>query len=116
MNSKEWYEKGIELQKEGNSNEAVKAFDKALELDQKDAIIYVARGVAFLNLENHKQAIDDFTKALELDEKIAEAYYNRGFVYFNLGEHKQAITDFKAAAKMGLDPAIEYLMSMGIPW
>ena len=53
-------------------------FDKAIELDPKDANAYYNRGLAKSELKQYKEAIADYDKAIELNPKDAAAYYNRG--------------------------------------
>ena len=58
--------------------EAIADYDKAIELNPKDADTYYNRGAAKNHLKQHKEAIADYDKAIELDPKDADAYYNRG--------------------------------------
>ncbi|NLA41822.1 MAG: tetratricopeptide repeat protein [Smithella sp.] len=102
LDAAEWFEKGYAAGTSGNYNEALASFNKAIELDPKDADAYNNRGIAYDNLGNHKQAIKDYNKAIELDPKNAKAYNNRGGAYGDLGNYKQAIKDYDKA--IDLDP------------
>ena len=94
----------------GNSNvalkdhgEAIKAFDRAIEIDPMYTTAYYSRGNSKALLKkDHNGAIEDYSKAIELDPKFAGAYYNRGFAKENRQDHKEAIADYDKAIE--LDP------------
>jgi tetratricopeptide (TPR) repeat protein len=89
----DWVEKGVALVLEGKYNEAIINFNKAIELDPKDAVAYNNRGVAYGELGNYEQEITDCSKAIEINPKLAVAYYHRGIAYQKLGNRKQAAKD-----------------------
>ena len=63
------------------NQQTINDYNKAIELNPKDATAYVNRGIAYNALGNYQQAINDYNKAIELNPKDAEAYYNRGNAY-----------------------------------
>ena len=87
-----------------------------VHLDPKNALTYVNRSFAYLNLGNYQQALKDADKAIQLDPKNALGYANRGDAYSKLGIYEQAISDYKTAAEMGHTGAQRLLMSKGISW
>ena len=58
--------------------EAIADYDKAIELNPKDAKAYNNRGVAKRQLKQYKEAITDYDKAIKLNPKDVKAYNNRG--------------------------------------
>ena len=74
-------------------------FDKAIELDPKNAEAYYKRGNSKYRLGKDEEAIKDYDKAIELNPQYAEAYYYRGHAKFLfgkiLGEKEDAIEDYK---------------------
>lgn len=69
--SKEWFDKGFALLvREHSYNEAIKAFNKAIELDPQFAAAYYGRGVAKYKLDDYKDAKDDLLKAVELNPSL----------------------------------------------
>ena len=86
----------------GNDQQAIKDYDKLIELDPKNAVVYFSRGTAYGRLGNDQQAIKDFDKSIELDPKNAVVYSDRGYTYFRLGNDQQAIKDYDKAIE--LDP------------
>jgi tetratricopeptide (TPR) repeat protein len=60
--------------------------------------------------------IRDVDRAIELNPKLAEAYAIRGAAYSKLDNYHQAINNYKIAAKLGYQPAQDFLRKQGINW
>jgi tetratricopeptide (TPR) repeat protein len=103
-----WVEKGVALVIEGKYNEAIEAFNKAIELNPKDAVAYNNRGAAYGQTGNYKQQIEDSSKALQLNPKDAVAFNNRGVAYGELGNHEQEIEDCSKAIELNPKLAVAY--------
>jgi tetratricopeptide (TPR) repeat protein len=85
------------------TEEAVKDFDKSLELmpDMQNTLYNRARALAMLN--KHEAAVKDLTKAIELSKpSIIQAgyYYNRGVSNMAIDKTAEAKADFKEAKKL----------------
>ena len=82
MSKKEAAEKYFKLGKQKYNKKdyqgAIADYDKAIELNPKDARAYYNRGTAKNELKQYKEAIADYDKAIELNPKDADAYNNRG--------------------------------------
>ncbi len=102
LSASEWFEKGYSLQITGNSNEAISAYNTAIELNPKYADAYNNRGIAYHVLGKYERAVKDYNTAIELNSKYADAYNNRGITYHVLGKYEQAIKDYNTA--MALNP------------
>jgi tetratricopeptide (TPR) repeat protein len=57
---------GIELGNSGCYEEAIKMFDKELEINPQDDDAWYAKGLALFYLEQYKKAIEAYYKALEI--------------------------------------------------
>lgn len=108
LNASGWMEKGVELVMQGKYNEAIQAFDQAIQLDPTDAVAYNNRGAAYGQIGNHKQQIEDSNKALQLNPKDAVAYNNRGVAYGELGYYEQEIEDCTKAIELNPKLAVAY--------
>ena len=84
----------------GDYQEAIKDFDRAIELDPKLAGAYWGRGKTYHELGDYQEAIKDFDRAIELDPKLGGAYWSRGKTYQKFGNQQQADEDLKTAAKL----------------
>ena len=91
---------------EGNYDEALEAFDKALEQmpDHRGALM--GRALAFMQTERHEEAfaefeytIDFLTRTIEKDDVtgravLAAAYANRGILHDRRAEYQEALDDY----------------------
>ncbi len=96
---------GVAYNNEGDYDNAIVAFTKAIELDPNYALAYGNRGWVYIKLGQYEQAIADSTKAIELDSNLALAYNNRGWAYTELGQYEQALADYNKAIE--LDPSLK---------
>lgn len=94
-------------QSRGNSNyvlgeyvSAVKDYNEAVKLNEKEPNLYLSRGLAFYNMRQFRSAASDFSKAIELDPNESMAYYNRGNALQELGEFEKALIDYETASKL----------------
>src|SRR5882724_1238725 len=76
--------------------DAVKDFDKAIEL-KTNADLYYYRANARFELKEYKEAVSDYSKAIEMNSNYFEAFYNRGNTRFEMKDYSSAIEDFDKA-------------------
>jgi len=107
---------GTTYSKKGKYNEAIREYDKAIEINPSYALAYYNRSVAYTKTRQYDKAINDCNKVLQLDPKHASSYYTRGVSYWHLGSKNQAVKDLQTAAKLKHKGAQNYLTSMGIKW
>lgn len=92
VSKEQWVEEGKSLLKAGKYNNAVVAFDKALELDPRDAAIYVLLGDALRKLRRRdNEALSAYDKALELDAENADFWLKKGELLFRLERYVEAL-------------------------
>ncbi len=70
--------------------------DKTLSNDRR-AIVFVDRGVAYARRQSLREAIEDFNQAIQLYPEYAAIYNNRGNVLLGIGAVREAIKDFDRA-------------------
>jgi tetratricopeptide (TPR) repeat protein len=98
----EWTNKGASLGNLGRNEEAIRCFDKAIELDPQDARAWNNKGNCLRLLGRHEEAIRCFDKAIELDPQDAAAWMNKGTALGSLDRLDEAIYCFDKALE--LDP------------
>ena len=91
------YNAGVELQEQGQLEEAIAEYDEAISLDPGFALAYCNRGVAYNDKNEFARAIADFDKAIELDPELARAYGNRAHSHMRAGSRCAA---FDSAAPL----------------
>jgi len=116
FNANEWFEMGRQASIDNRLDNALDAYNKAIDLDPKVAKTYINRGRTYYYLGNYNQAIANYDKAIELNAEFALAYYYRGLAYSAFGNNNQAIADWKIAARLGLKEAQDHLQQQGIAW
>jgi len=77
--SSPYYKEGITLYvKEKKYAEAIAAFDKALEVDNKLAYVWNDRGTCFRDMGDYQSALKSLLRAVELSPENPEFLYNLG--------------------------------------
>ncbi|MBU1718000.1 MAG: tetratricopeptide repeat protein, partial [Bacteroidetes bacterium] len=75
-------------------SQAMKDYNKAIELRGKIAVFYYNRGCLKSDLGKKDEAIADYKKAIEIRKDYAQAYVNIGVVQFENNEYDAALTNF----------------------
>ena len=112
----EWFNGGYALMTSGLYEEAIEAFNEAINLDPNIAGFYTMRGYCYSKIEKYKEALEDFTKAIELGPEDAQNYSFRGAVFGIIGNMALAVENIKVAAAMGDEKAQEILKRKGFEW
>ena len=61
--------------------QAIKDFDKAIQINPDLSEAYNNRGGAYYQLEHYNRAVEDFSNATKLNPDDISVYYNRGYTY-----------------------------------
>lgn len=85
--------------KKGDVAAAMKAANKAMELDPKNAAAVFYRGEAYAAQRKHEEAIKDYNAAFALDKTFLAAINQRGGEKFKLGKVEESIEDFNTFLK-----------------
>ena len=92
----------MRLRDNNKLDEALRDYNKAVELKPNSRVAYYNRGNLFRNQERNDEALNDYSKAITLKPDFAEAYVNRGIIKLNSGKKDSACIDFQKAAGFGL--------------
>ena len=96
-----YYNRGIDKHEAGDYYGAISDYNKAIEINPRDAEAYNNRGDAKADLKDFYGAIADFNKAIEINPRDAKAYNNRAQTKYMLGDMKGSCSDAKKAASLG---------------
>jgi len=102
MSAEQWAAKGGSLAQLGKTEEAIEAFDRAIQLDQEMATAWTGKAEALRVLGRPREALVCCYRALSRDPHSLAAHNTRGLCYAALGEHDRALDDFDRA--IALDP------------
>lgn len=73
---------------------SLKHYDKAIELNNKNAIAYFLKGLSYEYLNNFDEAFNYYTKAIKFDVNIYDAYKKRGLLNQEDKKYDEALKDF----------------------
>ncbi|MHC4396114.1 MAG: tetratricopeptide repeat protein [Planctomycetota bacterium] len=91
---------GSELYTMGRTNEAIKHFDRALEINPKYHKARNNKGVMLFTLGRFEEAAVCFNKILELKPDFHEAHSNLGMALYKLDSTDEAIKHWKQAIQL----------------
>ncbi|SHO45684.1 hypothetical protein NSIN_20741 [Nitrosotalea sinensis] len=81
-----WYSSGNENAKQGNYDDALLAYDKALEIDPRHVSAWNNKGIVLSRLKRYEEAISCYDMAIELDSTYANAWYNKANALRNFAQ------------------------------
>ncbi|MBT28924.1 MAG: hypothetical protein CMO01_04610 [Thalassobius sp.] len=92
-----YIDKGFCLSRLGKHQQAIDAYNKALEVSPDNAIAYNYRGWSYFQLNDHEKALDDYRKALKLFPGLGTTISNLGLLKYYMGEKDSATYYLKKA-------------------
>jgi superkiller protein 3 len=108
LTAKEWFNKGVSLNNISDNITAVKAFEKAINLDAQYADAYYRLGWTHNELGAYDKAIEHLKKAVELKKDYAFALQEMGYSYKKKENYTDALNYFNKAIIAKPDYATAY--------
>jgi tetratricopeptide (TPR) repeat protein len=99
---------GDECCDKGQYEAAINSYNKASQLNPKDANTYYKRADARYSLGDYEGAIVDFFQAITINPNYAKAYNRSGNARYHLGDYEGAIADYTQAIKINPNDAVAY--------
>jgi tetratricopeptide (TPR) repeat protein len=107
--------RGVAHYHAGQFREALHDFNRALELDPRNARTLQLRGALFVRTGQNQRALADLGRALEIDSRYVEALGPRCVVLMRLNRLDEALADCERALE--LKPGdIDHSISLGMVW
>jgi tetratricopeptide (TPR) repeat protein len=100
---------GMNRIRDGQFQQAIVDFTKALRINPADAEALAGRGLAYLFQDEDARALSDLSEAIRLKDDNPLAFGHRAVVYLNTGRLEQAIADCSRALELNPDYAEAYL-------
>ncbi|MCZ2076152.1 MAG: tetratricopeptide repeat protein [Bryobacteraceae bacterium] len=96
-----WFQRGLELEQTGAPiEEAIKAYQEAVNLDSASSGALVNLGTIFFNKRAWKDAERYYRKALEVDPEYALAHFNLANLFDEKGNRAEALHHYLAAIRV----------------
>ena len=98
-----WRNKGGTLYFLGKYDEAIKCYDKAIEIDPDNSVVWNNKGLALSSLGKYDEAIKCYDKVIEIDPNDADAWNNKGLALSSLGNDDEAKKCYARSKELGYD-------------
>ena len=109
LNAADWLKKGLELRyRDKNNQEAMKACDKAIEIDPNFARAYAIRAAIYNDWGQHQQALRESEQAIKLDPNLSWGFNTRGWAYIGLLNYQKAVENLNKAIELDQNYAYAY--------
>jgi len=95
-----------EKEKERRFGEAIKFYDKFIEINSNDSKAWYDKGVALYELGVYKKAIKCYDKAIEINPDDSDAWNDKGIVLYQLRRYKEAIKCYDKAIEINSVDAV----------
>jgi Flp pilus assembly protein TadD len=92
---------GFSHQDQGNLDQAIEEYEKAVELNPSHLKARMNLGAAYMRQEKYDQAIEEFSTVVKLNYYHANAHYNLGYIYSLKGEKEKAQEELKVLKMIG---------------
>ena len=113
--AEEWKILGnVELES-ANYKEAIKYYQKALEVDSNYFDAYFNTGLAFYYMQELDKAIEFYNKAITIKDTIADTYLILGRIYVEKENFEEAMLYIEKAAQLG-DTLAQQILNENVSW
>lgn len=104
--AEEYFARGVALEEDpGMQNEAIEAYQKAIELDPRHAAAHINLGTLHYNRRDYTQAEKHYRAAIASDPRYALAYFDLGNVLDETGRLPEAVETYKRAIMLATNYA-----------
>ena len=97
---------GTALQAQGRLEQALTAFDKAVQLGPDDPGLWINLGNVLADLERPAEALLAFQHVLKLDPRHWDAAYRCGFLLHGLGRSQEAVSSYDLSDRLRPNHAV----------
>jgi tetratricopeptide (TPR) repeat protein len=104
------FEQGEKAQQQGDLQAALRAFQKAIELDRSDAEAHARLGLVYRKLGMLREATESLERARRLDPKLPRLGVLLAFNYMDAGRHADAIPLLAAEFDLEREPAVRSIV------
>ncbi len=91
----QWLDEGNQLYNHAHYQEALQAYERAIQLDPGFAEAHDARGDALFCLNRSQEALAAYERAIQLDARYAHAYEGKGSLLYDLKHYHEALEAYE---------------------
>ena len=95
-----WFHKGSELMNSEKYDEAIKAYDVAIEINPHDSKAWYYKGVALSELGMPDEALKAYDKVIKINPNNSDAWTNKGLTLTTSGKYDEAIKAYDKAIEI----------------
>ncbi len=99
-NAKRAYNDGNTLYKKGQFDEALAAYDKAINLDSNYSKAFYGKGLTYVKQRKYDEAVEAFGKAVEIDPSYDKAYSAMGSTYKDMKKYNESVEAYQKAIEI----------------
>jgi tetratricopeptide (TPR) repeat protein len=88
------------LDQSGKYDEAIKAYDKAIDINPQNSTAWESKGLALDDLNKHEEAIRAFDKAIEINPQNSLPWDGKGDAFIKLGKSDEAMKAYNKALEI----------------
>ena len=92
--------RGLTYRNMGNYEDALKDFDRAIEIDPDYKWAIAHRGITYRLMKSNEDALKDFDRAIKVDPDYNLAIAQRGITYGEMKRYEDALKDFDRAIEI----------------
>jgi|GEM_PF-2914898 len=104
-----WTEKGGLYLAYGNTEAALKHFEKAVEMDRQNPAAHYNLGLAYSEKEAFEKALESIERSLALDPGNGRYLYAKGWILIQAGNRQKGLAAIEQAAESSNTDALRYL-------
>ncbi|MCL9806557.1 tetratricopeptide repeat protein [Flavobacterium amniphilum] len=93
-----------------NYTKSIEYSSKRIELNPKNHVPYIDRGLNYRKLKKYDEAEKDFNKSLSIKPDFFRAYGYRAFLFLELGQYRQSLEDASKSVEINPKYAYGYLV------
>ena len=94
---------GESAYQQGKTSDAIKRFERALQIDPDRASVHSSLGVALLEKGRAEESLAHLQTAIALDPHDADAHYNLGNTFLAMGRAREAVAQYQQALEINRD-------------
>jgi len=111
--AEDWFSKGQELQRNDSHEEALQAYEKAIQIDPESARAWMGKGNALLSLKRYNESMEAYERAVEIlngsqkdDPEDAEAWWLKAESLDSMGRSDAALEAYDRVIALNSSKAL----------